>query len=133
MATEGRRDEGGDMTEYLIMFNDEWVPDHTDEEIEAKSRALRPLVAEMRAAGVLVFTGGLELDAPAFSVDGTTGTPVFSDGPYAETKELLGGFYIVDVPDLDAALKLAARMPNIAYGSVEVRPVMVFDNQPSPA
>jgi hypothetical protein len=47
------------MTEYLIAFNDEWVPDHTVEELREKSRALRPLIAEMKAAGVLIFTGGL--------------------------------------------------------------------------
>ena len=49
------------------------------------------------------------------------------DGPFAETKEVLGGFYLIDVPDLDAALDWAGRMPNIGYGSVEVRPVMTFD------
>jgi len=48
------------MAEYLIAFNDEWVPDHTDEELREKSKALRPLVAEMKAAGVLIFTGGLD-------------------------------------------------------------------------
>ena len=47
------------MTEYLIAFNEEWVPEHTDEELSAKSRALRPLVAEMRAAGVLPHFRGI--------------------------------------------------------------------------
>ena len=69
------------MTEYLIAFNDEWVPDHTDEELREKSTALRPLVAEMKAAGVLIFTGGLDTAAPVFSVDASSGTPVFTDGP----------------------------------------------------
>ena len=113
------------MTEYLIAFNEEWVPEHTDEEIEAKSRALRPLVAEMKAAGVLIFTGGLELDAPAFSVDGTSGSPVFSDGPYAETKEHLGGFAIVDVAD-EEALRMWAGKISVACGwPQEVRPFQV--------
>jgi hypothetical protein len=48
------------MTEYLIAFNDEWVPDHTVEELREKSKAVRALVAEMKAAGVLIFTGGLD-------------------------------------------------------------------------
>jgi hypothetical protein len=48
------------------------------------------------------------------------------DGPFATTKEHLGGFYIIDVPDLDTALKYAAMIPSAAYGTVEVRPVMVF-------
>ena len=61
------------MPEYLIAFNDEWVPDHTVEELREKSQVLRPLVAEMKAAGVLIFTGGLD-DGPVFSVDASSGT-----------------------------------------------------------
>src|SRR6476660_4278453 len=101
--------QGGDMTEYLIAFNDEWVPDHTAEELREKSRALRPLLAEMRAAGVLIFTGGLD-DSPAFSVDASSGTPVFTDGPFVETKEHLGGFAVVDVADEEAARLWAGRI-----------------------
>src|SRR4249919_3987938 len=105
----GHACRGGAMTEYLIAFNDEWVPDHTEEELREKSRALRPLVAEMRAAGVLIFTGGLD-DSPAFSVDASSGTPLFTDGPFVETKEHLGGFAVVDVPDEGAARLWAARI-----------------------
>jgi hypothetical protein len=63
------------MTEYLIFFNDEWVPDHSVEELREKSKAVRALVAEMTAAGVLIFTGGLDDAAPVFSVDASSGTP----------------------------------------------------------
>ena len=91
------------MTEYLIVFNDEWVPDHTDAELREKSTAVRALIAEMKAAGVLIFTGGLDDAAPAFSVDASSGTPWFTDGPYVETKEHLGGFAVVDVADEEAA------------------------------
>ncbi len=52
------------------------------------------------------------------------GDLTFSDGPFAETKEVLGGYYLMDVPDLDAALEWAARVPLAPYGSVEVRPLM---------
>jgi hypothetical protein len=55
------------------------------------------------------------------------GQDFVTDGPVAETKEWLGGYYVVDVPDLDAALDRAKKMPNIAHGTVEVRPLMVFD------
>jgi hypothetical protein len=103
------------MTEYLIAFNDEWVPDHTIEELHEKSRALRPLVAEMKAAGVLVFTGGLDIGTPVFSVDASSGTPVFSDGPYVESKEHLGGFAVVDVAD-EAAARLWAGRIAVACG-----------------
>ncbi len=55
------------------------------------------------------------------------GRRLTTDGPFAETKEVLGGYYIVDCPDLDTALEAAARCPGAAYGSVEVRPI--FDMQ----
>lgn len=87
------------MAEYLIAFNGDWVPEHTEEELLAKVRALRPLIAEMRAAGVLIFTGGLDDEAPVVSVEPAGGEPLFSDGPYVETKEHLGGFAVVDVAD----------------------------------
>jgi hypothetical protein len=48
------------------------------------------------------------------------------DGPFAETKEHLGGYYLIEVPDLDAAIKVAAMMPTAAYGTIELRPVVVF-------
>ena len=98
------------MTEYLIAFNDDWVPDHTVEELREKSKLLKPLVAEMKAAGVLIFTGGLDDAAPVFSVDASTGTPLFTDGPFIETKEALGGFAVVDVADEEAARLWAGKI-----------------------
>ena len=109
------------MTEYLIAFNDQWVPDHTIEELREKSRALRPLLAEMRAAGVLIFTGGLDDAAPVFSVDASSGTPVFTDGPFVESKEHLGGFAVVDVPDEEAARLWAAKIAVACGWPQEVR------------
>jgi hypothetical protein len=109
------------MAEYLIAFNDDWVPDHTIEELREKSRALRPLLAEMRAAGVLIFTGGLNTAAPVFSVDPSSGTPVFTDGPFAETKELLGGFAVVDVADEQQARQWAGKIAVACGWPQEVR------------
>ncbi|HEX5405269.1 MAG TPA: YciI family protein [Pseudonocardiaceae bacterium] len=103
------------MTEYLIAFNNDWVPDHTEEELNEKSRALRPLVAEMREAGVLIVTGGLDDTSPVFSIDPSSGTPVFTDGPFVETKEHIGGFAVVDVPD-EAALRHWAGKIAVACG-----------------
>ena len=60
---------------------------------------------------------------------GKGGNAVFTDGPFAETKEALGGFYIIDASDLDAALKVAQQIPGAWHGRVEVRPVMEFDEQ----
>ncbi|HWD79775.1 MAG TPA: YciI family protein [Kribbella sp.] len=98
------------MAEYLVAFNEEWVPEHTDEELAAKSAALRPLLDEMRATGVLIFTGGLDPDAPVFSVDASGGTPLFTDGPYVESKEHLGGFAVLDVADEEAARYWAGKI-----------------------
>ena len=109
------------MTEYLIAFNDDWVPDHTLEELQQKSRALRPLVAEMKAAGVLIFTGGLDDEAPVFSVDPSSGTPLFMDGPFIESKEHLGGFAVVDVADDETATMWARKIAGACGWPHEVR------------
>jgi hypothetical protein len=103
------------MTEYLIAFHDEWVPELTDDDLAQASIRVRALKAEMEAAGVLIFTGGLDDEAPVFSVDASSGTPLFTDGPYAETKEHLGGFAVVDVPD-EAAARLWAGKIAVACG-----------------
>jgi hypothetical protein len=103
------------MTEYLIAFNDEWVPELTEEDFRRASRAVRALRAEMTTAGVLVFTGGLDDEAPVVSVDASSGTPMFTDGPYVETKEHLGGFAVVDVAD-EAAARLWAGKIAVACG-----------------
>jgi hypothetical protein len=109
------------MTEYLVAFNDEWTPDHTDEELLEKIRTVKALVAEMRAAGVLVFTGGLDDAAPVFSVDASSGVPVFTDGPFAESKEHLGGLAVVDVPDEEAARLWAGKIAVACGWPQEVR------------
>lgn len=109
------------MAEYLIAFNAEWVPEHTLDELRAKSRALRPLLAEMRDAGVLIFTGGLDDDAPVFSVEAPGGAPMFTDGPFVETKEHLGGFAVVDVADEQAARLWAGRIAAACGWPQEVR------------
>ena len=66
----------------------------------------------------------LKPSSTATTVRVRDGQAVHTDGPFAETKELLGGYYLIDVPDLDAALAWAAKIPLAPYGSVEVRPVM---------
>lgn len=98
------------MTEYLIAFQQEWVPDYSEDDFRAIGAAVRELRDEMRAAGVLIFTGGLDDDAPVFSVDAGSGTPLFTDGPYMESKEHLGGIAVVDVADEAAARHWAGRI-----------------------
>ncbi|SEG72790.1 Uncharacterized conserved protein [Actinacidiphila yanglinensis] len=109
------------MPEYLITFNDEWVPDHTAEELRAKGTAVRAVCEEMLAADVLIFTnGGLDRSTAVCSVELVGGKPVFTDGPYAETKEHLGGFAVVDVPDDDAARYWAGRFATVLDWPQEV-------------
>jgi len=109
------------MTEYLITFNDEWVPDHTTEELGAKGTAARVVLEEMRAADVLIFTnGGLDRSTAVGSVEPVDGKPVFTDGPYVETKEHLGGFAVVDVPDDEAARYWAGRLATVLDWPQEV-------------
>ena len=98
------------MAEYLISFNDEWVPEHTPEELEAKSRDVFALISEMKDAGVYLFAGGLDPDAPVFSADASSGEPLITDGPFVESKEHLGGFAVVEVADEDAAKMWAGRL-----------------------
>ncbi|GIF51333.1 hypothetical protein DFJ67_5129 [Asanoa ferruginea] len=99
------------MTEYLITFNDEWVPEHTAEQIGEKSRAAHVVLREMLAQDVLIFTnGGLDRSTAVCSVESVDGRPVFTDGPFVETKEHLGGFCVVDVADDEAARYWAGRL-----------------------
>ena len=109
------------MTEYLIAFNQEWVPDLTDEELSEASKAVSALRKEMKAAGVLIFTGGLDDAAPVFSADASSGTPLFTDGPFAETKEQLGGLAVVDVADEEAARLWAGKIAVACGWPQEVR------------
>jgi len=113
------------MAEYVIAFNDEWVPDHTDEELREKSKAVRALIAEMKDAGVFIFTGGIDVADPVFSVDASSGTLLFTDGPFTETKEHLGGFAVIDVPDEAAARHWAGKIAVACGWPQEVRRFMV--------
>jgi hypothetical protein len=69
----------------------------------------------------------LEATAKATTLRVRNGKRLTTDGPFAETKEQLGGYYLVEAKDLDEALGIAARIPSARIGSIEVRPVMVFD------
>src|SRR5262245_58745247 len=77
----------------------------------------------LQAAGIFVGGGGLEAPQAATTISMRDGKRQVHDGPYAETKEFLAGFGIIDVPNLDAALEWAARHPAIGYSLIEVRPL----------
>lgn len=99
------------MPKYLIAVNDEWVPDHTPEELRRKSETSRVVIEDMVAAGVFVFgDGGIDASTAVCSVVSHDGQPVFTDGPYVETKEHLGGFAVVEVADDESARHWAGRL-----------------------
>ncbi|HVE24408.1 MAG TPA: YciI family protein [Sporichthya sp.] len=77
---------------------------------------------DIKAAGQWVFGGGLEHPNSATVVNSAGGKVTVTDGPYVETKEQLGGFWVVELPDLDAALKLAERASAACRNAIEVRP-----------
>ncbi|WP_122818494.1 YciI family protein [Nocardioides pantholopis] len=109
------------MTEYLIYFNQQWVGDHTEEWFRGRAPLAMAVVNEMKAAGVYVFAGGLEEDAPAYTADATSGTTLITDGPYVETKEYLGGLTVIDVPDEETATMWAGRVAEACGWPQEVR------------
>ncbi len=86
--------------------------------------AYRAFMEAMTKAGILQGSHGLQQTSAATTVRVTHGKTHVLDGPYADTKEQLGGFHIIDVPDLDAAIFWAGRSPTALHGVVEVRPVM---------
>lgn len=77
---------------------------------------------ELRAEGSWVFAGGLERIESATVVDNTGVDVIVTDGPFVETKEYLGGFWVVEAPDLDAALKIATRASKACEAKIEIRP-----------
>ena len=110
------------MAGYLLYFNQQWVGDHTDEWFRGRGPLAMAVVAEMKAAGVYVFAGGLEEeDGPVYSADTTSGSLVITDGPYVETKEFLGGFAVVYVADDDTAKMWAGKIAAACGWPHEVR------------
>jgi hypothetical protein len=113
------------MTQYLIAVVGE--PDYDTmppEDLQQIFTDVDAVVADARSAGIFVFGGGLHGPEATTVVDASSGTPVVTDGPYAETKEQMGGFSIIDVPDLDAALAWAGRFSAACRCPQEVRPFM---------
>jgi hypothetical protein len=113
--------------QYLLLFT--YRPeDNTQEgtpEFDAEMQRWNELMAEMRNEGVLVGAAGLKPNA-ATTVRSQGGEVTLTDGPYAETKEVLFSFVILEAADLDAATGWAAKTPAAEYGSVEVHPMDRF-------
>ena len=117
------------MTQYMLsVWHSDKDPIPDDPEVMQKPfQQVDALNNELMSSGVWVFGGGLHDPSSATVVRANSGDTVMTDGPFAETKELLGGFWIVELPDLDAALALAARASEACMNAVEVRP---FQDEP---
>ena len=112
------------MPEYMLSVHhgaDEPM-DFDPEEMQPVFEAVERFNQKLQADGHWVFAGGLEMPATASTVDGMGDEVVVTDGPFAESKEFLGGFWVIEAPDLDVALKVAAEGSKACHGKVEVRP-----------
>lgn len=111
--------------QYLLsLYVDESSWDRmTPEQQKQGSAAYTAYTEALRSAGALVNTNRLRPSATATTLRTTNGKAQVLDGPFAESKEQLAGYYLIDVPDLDAALQWAGRCPTVQHGIVEVRAV----------
>lgn len=115
------------MSQYMLLVYEADVDPAEQAEREKVTPTLLELHASLREAGLLVGVQRLRTVESATSVRVRDGQTEITDGPFAVTKEVLAGYYILDCADLDEALKQAARLPMAGWGTVEVRPVVSAD------
>jgi hypothetical protein len=112
------------MSQYLmsVWHDKDYVVDFTSPDSQRVMAQVDVVNAELMAAGAWVFGGGLVAASSATVVRSSGGTVSMIDGPYAETKEQMGGFWVIEAADLDAALVWAGKAATACEGPVEVRP-----------
>ncbi len=111
----------------LIYSSENAGPAPGTPEFEPFMKAYFDFTEETKTDGVFVAGDALQPISTATTLQVRDNQSSTTDGPFAETREVLGGYYILDCKDLDEALSYAAKIPSTAHGSIEVRPVMVFD------
>lgn len=114
--------------QYMMIFTEtsaQFAEREHPEKAPAYWGAWNAYIGALAASGVVVNGDGLQGPHTATTVRVRDGKRQVQDGPFADTKESLAGYFVIEVPDLDAALEWAARAPSAAYASVEVRPVML--------
>jgi hypothetical protein len=114
------------MRYVLTIYGDESA-DFTPEQGAQMMAAYNAFTEEVKAAGAFVGGEGLQPTATATTVRVRDGEPLLTDGPFAETREQLGGYYLLECADLDEAVRWAAKIPGAASGCVEVRPVIDYE------
>ena len=116
------------MQYMLLIYGDQSSWDtRTEEERGQIFQAYGAFTQELQDSGSMVAGDALEPTDTATTVRVQNDEVLTTDGPFAETKEQLGGFYLVEAKDLDEAIEIAARIPDVRRGSIEVRPVMDVD------
>ncbi len=117
---------------YLLMiYTDEKADAQaTPEQLQAVMEAYNAFTEEVHQRGVYVGGEALHPTTSATTVRVRNGKKLTTDGPFAETKEQLGGYYLLDCKNLDEATEFAAKIPGARSGSIEIRPIMVFEGQP---
>ena len=121
------------MKYLLSIYTDESSWDSaTPEQIKETMEAYYAFGREVEERGAYLAGEGLQPTAAATTVRVRKGERLITDGPFAETKEQLGGFYLLECKDLDEAIELAAKIPGAQSGSVEVRPVMDYEAAGAP-
>jgi hypothetical protein len=115
------------MSQYMLLVYEEEVEPAEQAEREKITPMLVELHASLREAGLLVGVHRLHTTQSATSVRVRDGETNITDGPFAVTKEVLAGYYVLDCADLDEALRQAARLPMAPWATIEVRPIMPAD------
>lgn len=116
------------MKYMCLIYGDETKHPHAGTpEMDQLMQGYMAFTKDIRDKNIMIAGDPLEPIATATTVRVRGGKTETTDGPFAETKEQLGGYYILDCKDLDEAIACAARIPTAAFGSIEVRPIMVFD------
>jgi hypothetical protein len=116
------------MKYLLTIYTDEsGFANATPQDVQQVMAAYEKFGRDASEAGVMLGGEGLQPSSTATTVRVRDGETITSDGPFAETREQLGGYYLLDCRDLDEALSWAARIPGAATGTIEVRPVMDYE------
>lgn len=110
---------------YLVLIykNEAEHAQFSQSELDAEVEAYNAFAAEIQQRGVLLDGGALQPTSAATTVRVRQGKTVITDGPFAETREQLGGFGLLNCRDLDEAIELAAKLPDAPRGSIEIRPI----------
>ncbi|HET9594979.1 MAG TPA: YciI family protein [Anaeromyxobacteraceae bacterium] len=120
------------MRYMLLIYDDERNPGPvTPADREASMKEWFAYTIDMKKAGAYLLGDPLQPTRTATTVRSKGGKVLTTDGPFAETKEQLGGYYLIDVPNLDEALRWAGRCPGARTGSIEVRPIMEIPGRPA--